>query len=71
MDTTEIKEAKRELITQLQTKNQGILGGGIRLKNGEPCIVVFVSKPDQQHLVPSSYRGNEVITEVRRLARAY
>ena len=67
----EISEAKRKLISELQEINRGILGGGIRKEKGEPVIVVFVSKPEFQHNIPGNYLGNKVVTEIKKLARAY
>ncbi|HUC82897.1 MAG TPA: hypothetical protein VMR70_18460 [Flavisolibacter sp.] len=67
----EIKEAKRELVSKLQNKHRGIIGGGIRQKDGEPVIVVFVTTTEQQNVVPPYYEGNKVEAEVKGYARAW
>lgn len=67
----EIREAKKQLVSTLQDRHDGIIGGGIRKKDGEPVIVVYVSSDDRQRLVPSSYEGNKVEAEVKGYARAW
>jgi hypothetical protein len=66
----EIKEAKKQLVSDLQNNHHGIVGGGIRQKDGEPVIVVYVNSPEKQDLVPSHFEGNRVEAEVKGYARA-
>jgi hypothetical protein len=66
-----IAEAKRELYNQLKS-NKVVRGAGIKEKNGVEYIVVFVTQPKSTMpiKIPTSYKGNKVVTEVTSSAKA-
>jgi hypothetical protein len=66
-----ITEAKRELFNELKSA-KGVTGAGIKEKNGSEYIVIYLTKPRTQLSVriPSSYKGNKVITMVTKVPKA-
>lgn len=66
-----IVEAKRELYNQLK-ENKVVKGAGIREKNGAEYIVIFLSQPKStvSFEIPTTYKGNKVVTEVMSTPRA-
>ena len=71
MSAADIITAKKELYSQLRV-HQEVTGAGIREKNGSEFIVIFLSKASNKvlGLIPATYKGNKVKTEVRSVARA-
>jgi hypothetical protein len=66
-----IAEAKRELFNQLKS-NAAVRGAGIKEKNGSEYIVIFLTQPKKiiGIKIPSSYKGNKVVTEVTSTPKA-
>lgn len=66
-----IVEAKRELYNRLKT-NDAVKGAGIKEKNGDEYIVIFLTQPKNLIgiKIPSSYKGNKVVTEVKSIPKA-
>jgi hypothetical protein len=66
-----IVEAKRELYNQLKI-TKAVRGAGIREKNGAEYIVIFLTEPKSaiDVKIPSSYKGNKVVTELTSTPRA-
>lgn len=66
-----IAEAKRELYNHLTT-SKAVRGAGIREKNGSEYIVIFQTEPRSNVPVniPSSYKGNRVVTELTSAPRS-
>jgi len=67
-----IDNAKRELYKELRQQYPVVSGAGIREKNGREFIVVFLSKADNKviKLIPKTFKGNPVKTEIRPVAKA-
>lgn len=66
-----IVEAKRELYNRLKS-HVGVRGAGIKEKNGCEYIVIFLTQPKNRIdiQIPTSYKGNKVVTEVTSVPRA-
>lgn len=61
----DITHAKRQLFESLRTRCEGIVGTGIKEKDGHEYIVVYISMQNNNQLIPNHFMGNKVITEVR------
>ncbi|MEO6488464.1 MAG: hypothetical protein ABIO04_00870 [Ferruginibacter sp.] len=59
-----IVEAKRELFRELKKRNNAVTGAGIREKDGIEVIVIFITDPHKIETIPSTYKGNIVISEI-------
>jgi hypothetical protein len=66
-----IAQAKRELFNQLRSE-RAVTGAGIKEKNGAEYIVIFITRPKSvlSIKIPSTYKGNKVVTELTSPARA-
>ncbi|MBE7173671.1 MAG: hypothetical protein INR73_24070 [Williamsia sp.] len=60
-----ITHAKRQLFESLKARYEGIMGTGIKEKDGHEYIVVYISAQDKIQYVPAHYMGNKVIAEVK------
>ncbi len=60
-----ITHAKRQLFESLRSRYEGIIGTGIKQKDGNECIVVYINAPDKKQFVPLHFMGNKVIAEVK------
>jgi|GEM_PF-3608616 len=65
-----IIEAKKELYRQLKGKKLPVTGAGIKTKNGSDVIVIFLTGEGGKENIPSTYKGNKVVTEVTAVAKA-
>lgn len=61
----DITHAKRQLFESLKTRYEGIVGTGIKEKDGHEYIVVYISTQSSKQLIPNHFMGNKVITEVK------
>ena len=59
----DIKAAQRELTDRVMGK-PGVAGTAIGLRDGEPCLVVYLSDKSGESSVPSKVKGFPVRTEV-------
>lgn len=66
-----IVEAKRELYNRLKS-HKSVRGAGIKEKKGFEYIVIFLtqSKSRIDIDIPTTYKGNKVVTEVISVPRA-
>ena len=60
-----ITHAKRQLFESLKTRYEGIMGTGIKEKDGHEYIVVYISAQDKKQFIPNHFMGNKVIAEVK------
>ena len=60
-----ITNAKRQLFDNLRTRYEGIVGTGIKEKEGSEYIVVYINAQDKKQYIPNSFMGNKVIAEVK------
>ncbi len=65
-----IDDAKKELYNELR-KYPEVTGAGIQEKNGREFIVVFLTKMNNtmKEMIPKTYKGNTVKTELRSVAK--
>ena len=60
-----ITQAKRQLFDSLRARYEGIVGTGIKEKDGNEYIVVYINAHDKKQFIPHSFLGNRVMTEVK------
>ena len=68
----EITIAKRELYAELRRKLSEVIGAGITQSGRTEKIVIYLTHANSRtnSLIPSTYKGNKVVTEIRSMAKA-
>ena len=66
-----ITDAKKLLYSELRQYPE-VTGAGIQEKNGREYIVVFLTKMNNnlKGLIPKTFKGNAVKTEIRSVAKS-
>ena len=65
-----ITHAKRQLFDNLRARYEGIVGTGVKEKDGSEYIVVYINAQDKKQYVPNHFMGNKVIAEVKGVIKA-
>lgn len=60
-----IAHAKRQLFESLRSRYEGIMGTGIKEKDGSEYIVVYINAQDKKQFIPTNFMGNKVVAEVK------
>lgn len=60
-----ITHAKRQLFESLRSRYEGIVGTGIKEKDGNEYIVVYINAQDKKQFIPNNFMGNKVVAEVK------
>ena len=65
-----IAHAKRQLFESLRSRYEGIVGTGIKEKDGSEYIVVYINAQDKKQFIPTNFMGNKVIAEIKGAVKA-
>lgn len=65
-----IAHAKRQLFDSLRSRYEGIVGTGVKEKDGSQYIVVYINAQDKKQFIPTNFMGNKVIAEIKGAVKA-